>query len=388
MAKKKKYPKLPNGYGQIRYLGKNRRNPYGVYPPAIYDDDGRAISQKAICYVDTWLKAFEVLTSFKAGTYTPGDEKDLIVDCDTADPNAFIQKLLSDYNRMQGIESEEDKGLTFKQVYERYWNYKYETDKGKKLSQSARYSTQAAFKNSKELHDKDFRSLKHDDLQKVIDNCPLKHASVELIVSLFKQMYDYAEIYDLCDKNHAAHVAINIEDDDESGVPFTNDDLTVLWNNIEDPTVELIVIMCYSGFRISAYKDMKIDLKKKYFEGGVKTKSSKKRVVPIHSAIYPIVKRRITRDGGILNVATGTFRSNMYDVLESLKIDKHTPHDCRHTFSKLCEDFKVSENDRKRMLGHSFGSDITNRVYGHRDLEDLRVEIEKIKICCKRVVNR
>ena len=33
------------------------------------------------------------------------------------------------------------------------------------------------------------------------------------------------------------------------------------------------------------------------------------------------------------------------------------------------------------MLGHSFGSDITNRIYGHRTLEDLRVEIEKIKIC-------
>ena len=30
MAKRKKHPRLPNGYGQIRFLGKNRRNPYGV----------------------------------------------------------------------------------------------------------------------------------------------------------------------------------------------------------------------------------------------------------------------------------------------------------------------------------------------------------------------
>lgn len=56
---------------------------------------------------------------------------------------------------------------------------------------------------------------------------------------------------------------------------------------------------------------------------------------------------------------------------------KHTPHDCRHTFSMLCEKYNVKENDRKRMLGHSF-RDITNAVYGHRDLEDLREEIEKI----------
>ena len=32
------------------------------------------------------------------------------------------------------------------------------------------------------------------------------------------------------------------------------------------------------------------------------------------------------------------------------------------------------------MLGHSFGNDITNAVYGHRTLDELRTEIEKIQI--------
>ena len=31
-------------------------------------------------------------------------------------------------------------------------------------------------------------------------------------------------------------------------------------------------------------------------------------------------------------------------------------------------------------LGHSFGSNITNGIYGQRTLEELRAEIEKIKI--------
>ena len=44
MARRKKHPRLPNGYGSIKYLGKNRRNPYGVYPPVKeYDLDGKAI---------------------------------------------------------------------------------------------------------------------------------------------------------------------------------------------------------------------------------------------------------------------------------------------------------------------------------------------------------
>ena len=75
----------------------------------------------------------------------------------------------------------------------------------------------------------------------------------------------------------------------------------------------------------------------------------------------------------------------MYKKLEALGIaytngKKHTPHDCRHTFSWLCEHYKVNENDRKRMMGHSFKNDITNAVYGHRTVEELREEIEKIEI--------
>ena len=100
--------------------------------------------------------------------------------------------------------------------------------------------------------------------------------------------------------------------------------------------------------------------------------------------IYDFVKTRITADGILLNMNKVTYRMfRFYPILEKLEISgspKHTPHDCRHTFSALCEKYSVRENDRKRMLGHSFGSDITNAVYGHRTLEELRSEIEKIKV--------
>ena len=59
----------------------------------------------------------------------------------------------------------------------------------------------------------------------------------------------------------------------------------------------------------------------------------------------------------------------------------HTPHSTRHTFSRLCESYDVKEADRKRMLGHSLKGDITNGVYGHRSVEELKKEIEKISIC-------
>lgn len=84
----------------------------------------------------------------------------------------------------------------------------------------------------------------------------------------------------------------------------------------------------------------------------------------------------------LLGMTPNTFRQKMYETLERIGIQRHTPHDTRHTFSMLCEKYQVKENDRKRMLGHAF-SDITNKVYGHRTVEELRNEIEKIKIPVK-----
>lgn len=382
MPKRKKHPKLPNGYGSIKYLGKNRRNPYAVHPPVTdYTDEGVPITPKALCYVDDWMKGFIILTSYKAGTYTKGDERDIDLPSDQKSLEIITQRLLADYNKAQGIvEEEKEPEKTFAEVYKDFWKYKFENEKGMKLSESSKRSIQAAFKNVSDLHDRPFRDLRHDDLQSVVDNCPLKHSSLELIVHLFRQMYAYADIYELCDKDYSAHVKINKEDDDESGVPFTDSDLKILWNHKDDETVEFILIMCYSGFRIRAYKNLEINLKDKYFRGGIKTKAGKNRVVPIHPAILPFVKRRL-KAGGIYPSTYSKFLKDMSNKLSELGIEKHTPHDCRHTFSALCEKYGVNENDRKRMMGHSFGNDLTNAKYGHRTIADLREEIEKIKVC-------
>lgn len=383
MARRKKYPKLPNGYGQIRYLGKGRRNPYGIYPPAKFDKEGKAVSQKAICYTETWLKGFAVLTAYKAGTYEPGDERGLKIDEQTNE-NDFVQKLLADYNRSQGVitEQSDKKCPTFSEVYEEFYKFKFESKKGEQLSDSARRGIRSGYKNSASVHDKQFATLSLEELQKVVDDCPLRHASLESIVSLMKQMYEYSPAHGYCDPVKAAYIVqnltISVEDDDIHGIPFTLDELGILWKHKDDDIVEFILIMCYSGYRIIAYKDLKIDMKEKYFLGGVKTKSSKDRIVPIHSAILPLVKHRLEKYGCLLNISDSAFRKRMYPTLSKLKIEKHTPHDCRHTFSFLCEHYKVNENDRKRMLGHSFGNDITNAVYGHRTVEELRKEIEKI----------
>lgn len=191
-------------------------------------------------------------------------------------------------------------------------------------------------------------------------------------------MYQYALMNDLCEKDYSAGVKIKKEDDDEKGIPFTMEELAKIYAAREDETAEMLMIMCLSGFRINEYRNIYLNTDEWYFQGGSKTDAGKSRIVPVHSFIQPLVMQRMERYGNLLPITAGTFRKNMNTLLKQIGItERHTPHDCRHTFSYLCEKYEVAENDRKRMLGHAF-SDITNRVYGHRDVEELRKQIEKI----------
>lgn len=375
---KRKYPRLPNGYGSIKRLsGKNRANPYGIYPPTKeFDENGVPVAQKALCYVDDWYKGFTVLTWYRNGEYYPGREKELSTDTEVLKKQVI--GILSKYNQNQREIADQK---TFTDVYKEYYLWKFKKQYNHKEEKpSMERSMRAAYKNCASIHDSSFRSLTTNDLQAVIDNCPKKHSSLELIMTLFHQMYAYAEANDLIDKDYSKFVKINKEDDDEHGEPFTDEDLRVLWKNKDDEVVEMLLIMCYSGFRISAYKNMKTCLEDAYFQGGVKTAAGKDRIVPIHSAILPLVDKRLKRLGKYLPESPTTFRKTMYAKLKELGINHHTPHDCRHTFSMLCDKYDVRENDKKTMIGHSF-QDVTNKVYRHRDLEELRCQIEKIKVC-------
>lgn len=356
MAKRKRRMKLPNGFGSIKYLGPNRRNPYAAYPPAEKWSEGGTyqITPKALAYTETWEDAYELLTAY----------------------NMEKQGRIK-INRNMLI----DRTPTFAEVYEKFFQEKF-FNSPKELSASSKSSMQAAFKNCRSLHHMQMGEIRYDNLQETINGCKLKHASMELIVSLLRQMYKYALKYEIVEKDYSAFLYIPVKDDDEPGVPFTETELKTLWQNQSDPVVEMLLIMCYSGYRIAAYLNMEVNLAERSFKGGVKTKADIHRVVPIHSAICRFAQTRSqTYGSNLLGETTHSFRNKMYAALDRLSIPKHTPHDCRHTFSMLCEKYGVNENDRKRLLGHSFGNDITNQKYGHRSLEDLRAEIEKIKVC-------
>lgn len=375
---KKKHPRLPNGWGSIQYIGKGRSRPYAVHPPATETNEkGNYIKPKAICYVDDWYVGFAVLNAYRAGTYKPGDEftfaQQKNVDADLYD--ALVRRILTDYGAQVSF-TVTNNTPTLKAVYKAVYERKFGDNAPRKLSESSKRAFENGFAKFSAIEDKPISAITVADLQLSFDSCELKKPTIESMKSVINQIYKYAVNNDITTKNLASAVIIPERKEAEHGVPFTDDELKLLWEHQTDPVAEFLLIMCYSGFRFSAYKTLETNLEEKYFCGGVKTKSSKGRIVPIHSAILPLVQKRLARDGRYYSSRTEIQRQLMaFNASHHLA---HTFHDCRHTFSALCEKYGVKEADRKRMLGHSFGQDITNGIYGHRTLEELRTEIEKI----------
>ena len=58
---------------------------------------------------------------------------------------------------------------------------------------------------------------------------------------------------------------------------------------------------------------------------------------------------------------------------------KHSPHDCRYTFTSLLDSAGANEVCIDRLVGHALKS-LTKRTYTHKDIEELCAAIELIKI--------
>lgn len=342
--------KLPNGFGSIKKLSGNRSRPYAAYPPSAdaLPAAGEPVRLPALGYYKDWYSAFDALSKYHHNPY---------------DVSA--------------------RNLSFAEVYERFYREKFECGK-KDLSTSSKYAYDTAFKNSAPLHRLRFFDIRKQDMQAILDDCTLGYSSLCNLRKLFGQMYRFAIENDIVEKNYAQYVSINREDDNEKGEPFSQEELDLLWQHSDDRAVQVILLMIYSGFRIRAFETMEINKEELYFKGGVKTTAGKGRTVPIHNAITSFA---FSFRKHYPKFRTNTYRTyHFYPALKRLGIEttksgkKHTPHDCRHTFSWLCDKYKVDELSKHFLMGHSPGKDVEKAVYGHRTFEELREEINKIQI--------
>lgn len=345
--------RAPNGYGTVVKLSGRRRCPYEV---------------RVNTRINEWgMPAYDVLGRFSERT------------------EATIT--LAKYNENPYDIS--TGRLTFTQVYERWFKMKYENSK-KKYSRSTINCTAGAYRKCAALHDRKFKELRTGDLQAILDDHTLSHAYMEHIKNLYSQMYAYALEYDIVQKDYSKFARITKEDDDKPGIPFTKDEIRLLWEHVDTvPFADTVLIYIYSGWRCAELLTMPVsDISTRdwTFKGGIKTASSKNRIVPIHSLIRPYVTQRLAEGCETLITSNGKpIRSeSVYLRLfrNALKqcgiLTDHTPHDCRHTFTSLLDSAGANEVCVDRLLGHASKS-ITRRTYTHKDIEELREAVELIK---------
>lgn len=339
-----------NGTGTVVKLSGNRRKPFEVRVNCKIDERG---------YPD-----YDVLNRYS--------DK---LDADLA---------LANYNK--NPYNVKASNLTFKDVYDLWFEQKFVNSK-KKYSKSLKNCSKGAFKKCITLHNRLFKDITSDDLQEIIDNDELSHAYIEHIKNLFNQLYKFARKYKYVTENEAQYITINKEDDDEHGVPFTPEEINLLWKKQNDPWVASIIIYIYSGFRVSELLEMPtndINLIENTFFGGNKTENGKCRTVPIHHKIIPLVKKWKDKNNSTLFSVTSKnayypyFQNALKKAGIKPSIPKHTPHDCRHTFRTELDKKNANLFCVKLLMGHALGNDMTDSIYNHKTLEDLRKTIELI----------
>lgn len=338
----------PNGYGSIKKLSGARRRPF-VFVISV---DGK---QKPVEYFATQVEA---------------------------------EIFQADYNKLHFHRSLPSHQVTLAELYYR-WLPAHTTNTNPSQSSLESYSN--SFKHLQALHYEPMQSLKYADYQKILDSMRksgLSYSSLKKVRSLISLLEKYAVKIELISKCYAPLLSIGKNKAVHPHHPFSRQKINRLWANIDNPGVDTVLILLYTGMRVGemlALQKTDVNIRQRFIRITKSKTVSGIRVIPIHPRILPLIIARMDSPGTTLLSDTN---GNPYDysryciiwreVMHSINADGHTTHDCRHTVATLLDNAGANETAKRRILGHA-GGDVTERVYTHKGLRQLRKCIELLK---------
>lgn len=275
--------------------------------------------------------------------------------------------------------------ITFENVYMEWSASKY-----KCISQTAVNGYKAAYARCEPLWNMKIADLKTAHFQHIMDDSTLSLASDLKLRSLMVLVCEYAVQNDIIQKNYAKYVIINKkENHPEIHKPFTEEEINILFEHDNIPFVDTILIMIYTGFRVSELFNVKrtdVDLQNMTIRGGNKTEAGKHRLVPVHEKIQNYVVQYYGHNNEYLicNLETGTpinyhmYRKQYFDKIMDFLHMEHLPHDCRHTFATRLSNYGANSTSIKKLIGHSSYA-TTEKIYTHKDVAQLRRAISTMK---------
>ena len=257
--------------------------------------------------------------------------------------------------------------------------------KAPKMGRSSQRAMESAFKHCARLFSTPYCQIKAYDMQDCIDGCGRGYATQGAIKTLWKHLDALALELDIVGKQYSTLLESESVPDTSRTI-FTDDEVARLWAHRDEPWVDLVLFLLYTGFRISEALGMRVeyvDFEQKTMTGGVKTASGKNRVVPIHSKILSIVEARAaaSKSGHLFEYNGHKMHVSVYySVWGRIMQDtgmQHVPHECRHTFRSRLDSAGANRVCIDRLMGHKSGN-TGERVYTHKTLEELRANIELI----------
>ena len=265
--------------------------------------------------------------------------------------------------------------ITFKQLYDK-WKPLHED----KVAHSTMLCYQAAMTYYKPIWYAKMSEIKTAAMQKCLDTCGKGKRTQQNMKALGTLLYRYASKNDIVEKDYAKLLDVGGATQGPRE-PFTDDELQTMWKkHSKVPGLDLVLILCYTGFRLEEFLQLKgADLHKEttdgetwwYFVGGEKTEAGRNRLVAISPKILPLILPY--RKPGYLfssdgkRVSAAKFRAETYyPALEAAGLPRRVPHCCRHTYATLMKKVDgVSAADKMQSIGHA-SMTMTNH-YTHAD---------------------
>ena len=341
MSRKRKSLRLPNKFGGIVNLGSRRRKPYAARITIGWSEDRKQI-YKYLGYFETREDALACLSEFYKSPYNVSDRR-----------------------------------TTFKELYEEW----IETHEVTRDTINIYNST---FRKLESIHNMPIIDLRASHIQPIIKKSPYSTAKLmRLITGIVCREAMKREI---TNRDISTLLDLPPKKEKKEKMPFTKEEIDLLWSKVGEKYADLLLILLYSGLRISELLEIKssnIDLENRFMIGGLKTEAGTNRTIPIHKIIHPIIERvkgenylfQAPRGSHLLYSNEG-YKINKY--MKSLGL-KHTIHETRHTFISQCNRLDINKISVKRIVGHSTQKDLTDDVYTHKNIDDLIQAIDSFK---------
>lgn len=333
----------PNNYGCVTKLKGNRSRPW-VVKVTVYDEEGHS-KQVPIDYAETEEKGNIILAEYNNNPWNIDRNK-----------------------------------VTLVELYNRWAKMKLP-----KLGTSLQCSLKSVFKHCSKYYGLKYRNIRAYQMQDCIDNCGKGYSTQGAIKNLWGHLDRFAFECDIIEKMYST-ITTAPPIPETNREPFTPEQVTALWNIQGDPWVNTVLIYIYTGFRLTELLGMKteqLNMKDKYFQGGIKSASGKGRIVPFHKRIESMVKELVDQGNTYLFSHDGKkiSQTNYYQfwgrVMKKIDADK-TPHEARHTFETCLDNAGGNRKCIDMLMGHK-SKDVGNRVYNHKTIEQLRDTVNLMK---------